>query len=240
MKDGGGGMTLWDAPVICENCVFYENTAAVEGGAIQCAYTDGVVLKNTIFWLNTAPAGDHIYLRYTQSSTSFPSTMTASYCDFENGTAGVVVDPGCTFNWGSGNFDKDPLFADAANDDYHLLSKYGRWDPSPGSWVYDGSTSVCIDLGDPASDWSAELWPHGKRINVGAYGGTSQASMSGSSLGNIADLNKDGRVDKLDLKILSGGWLGSDLLAVENMDRKGLVNMKECSIFGANWGWVEP
>jgi len=240
MTDGGGGMTLWDAPVTCENCVFYENTAAVEGGAIQCAYTDGVVLRNSIFWLNTAPAGEHIYLRYTQSSTSFPSTMTASYCDFENGKTGVVVDPGCTFIWGSGNFDKDPLFADAANNDYHLLSRYGRWDPSSGSWVYDHYTSVCIDLGDPVSDWSAELWPHGKRINVGAYGGTSQASMSGSSLGNIADLNKDGRVDKLDLRIFSGDWVGSDLLAVENMDRTGRVNMKDYSIFGANFGWEEP
>jgi parallel beta-helix repeat protein len=32
--------------------------------------------------------------------------------------------------------------------------------------------------GDPNSDWTSEIWPHGERINMGAYGGTQEASMS--------------------------------------------------------------
>ncbi|UCG60129.1 MAG: hypothetical protein JSU70_11515 [Phycisphaerales bacterium] len=44
----------------------------------------------------------------------------------------------------------------------------GRCNPSSESWVKDYVTSPCIDLGDPDSDWTAELWPHGKRINMGA------------------------------------------------------------------------
>ncbi len=47
-----------------------------------------------------------------------------------------------------------------------------------GDWVLDNVNSPCIDAGDPASDWTEELCPHGNRINMGAYGGTSQASMS--------------------------------------------------------------
>jgi parallel beta-helix repeat protein len=38
--------------------------------------------------------------------------------------------------------------------------------------------SPCIDAGDPASDCDAELSPNGGRINMGAYGGTPQASLS--------------------------------------------------------------
>ncbi len=42
----------------------------------------------------------------------------------------------------------------------------------------DDVTSPCIDAGDPNSDWTGETWPHGGRINMGAYGGTREASMS--------------------------------------------------------------
>ena len=42
LVNGGGGMQLWGAPILCENCVFYDNEAVVEGGAIQCAYTDHI------------------------------------------------------------------------------------------------------------------------------------------------------------------------------------------------------
>jgi hypothetical protein len=66
----------------------------------------------------------------------------------------------------------------ADNGDYHLKSQAGRWDPKSQTWVLDELTSPCIDAGDPASDWTAELWPHGERINMGAFGGTPQASMS--------------------------------------------------------------
>lgn len=55
-----------------------------------------------------------------------------------------------------------------------------------GKWVYDDSNSLCIDAGDPNSDWSDELWPNGNRINMGAYGGTPQASLSLSTVGNDA------------------------------------------------------
>jgi hypothetical protein len=96
---------------------------------------------------------------------------------------------------GEGNIDAEPCFAepgywnqngtpDNANDDfwvqgdYHLRSQTGRWNPASQSWVQDVLTSPCIDAGNPASDWTAEPAPNGGRINMGAYGGTPQASLS--------------------------------------------------------------
>ena len=79
---------------------------------------------------------------------------------------------------GVGNIDVDPLFSDPAAGGYHLKSKAGRWDPGTQGWVKDRATSPCIDAGDPSSDVADEPQPNGQRINMGAYGGTEQASKS--------------------------------------------------------------
>jgi hypothetical protein len=62
--------------------------------------------------------------------------------------------------------------------DYHLKSQAGRWDPAGQSWVPDEVTSPCIDAGDPNSPAGAEPEPNGGRVNMGAYGGTGEASKS--------------------------------------------------------------
>jgi hypothetical protein len=96
---------------------------------------------------------------------------------------------------GTGNIDSDPLFAQCAywdvnntpddpNDDvfvpgdYHLQSQAGRFDPNSTAWVQDEVTSLCIDAGDPGMDVGDETDPNGGIINIGAYGGTFQASKS--------------------------------------------------------------
>jgi hypothetical protein len=81
---------------------------------------------------------------------------------------------------GTGDISLKPLFADPTNNDLHLKSTGGHWNGS--TWVYDNLTSPCIDAGDPASDYSNEPEPNGKRINMGAYGNTGVASKSSSSI----------------------------------------------------------
>ncbi len=71
----------------------------------------------------------------------------------------------------------DPLFADADNGDFHLKSETGRFVPGSG-WVTDSETSPCIDLGHPADSVADEQSPNGGRVNLGAYGGTAEASQS--------------------------------------------------------------
>ena len=83
----------------------------------------------------------------------------------------------------------DPLFVDASNGDYRLKSAGWFWNTITLSWAYyDDVTSPCIDAGDPDSPLGNELlsiardpyneWGENLRINMGAYGGTSQASMA--------------------------------------------------------------
>lgn len=73
----------------------------------------------------------------------------------------------------------DPLFFDPENGDFHLKSVAGRFDPKSGGWPVDEGHSPCIDAGltnEPSA--SAEPVPNGGRINMGAFGGTEQASKS--------------------------------------------------------------
>jgi hypothetical protein len=65
-----------------------------------------------------------------------------------------------------------------ANGDYHLKSQAGRWDPAAGSWLRDEVTSPAINAGDPASPIEYEPAPNGGIVNMGAYGGTTEASLS--------------------------------------------------------------
>jgi|GEM_PF-1366409 len=74
----------------------------------------------------------------------------------------------------------DPLFVDPDNGDYHLRSERGRYWPEYDIWVLDKITSPCVDGGDPDTDTLNEPMPHGNRINIGAYGGTMEASLSPS------------------------------------------------------------
>ncbi|MBP7053596.1 MAG: right-handed parallel beta-helix repeat-containing protein [Phycisphaerae bacterium] len=107
---------------------------------------------------------------------------------------------------GQGNISDDPLFADRTGGDYHLLSEKGRYVSTYGLWAFDDRTSPCVDAGDPEADVAAERLPNGGRINMGAFGGTPEASMSEWPL--AGDINHDGSIDFRDLAILAEQWLG--------------------------------
>ncbi|MBN1507997.1 MAG: hypothetical protein JW955_14185, partial [Sedimentisphaerales bacterium] len=62
--------------------------------------------------------------------------------------------------------------------DYHMKSLAGRWDPNQQRWVMDDVSSPCIDAGDPNTPVGEEPQPNGGRVNLGAYGGTAEASKS--------------------------------------------------------------
>jgi hypothetical protein len=125
----------------------------------------------------------------------------------------VFNEPGWfLLNWGPGNIDTDPLFADPNNGDYHLKSQAGRFDPNRQSWVIDDVTSPCIDAGDPNSRIGTEPFPNGGVINMGAYGGTTEASKSyfgGPVCQTIitGDINGDCKVDLTDFVLMANHWL---------------------------------
>ena len=206
----GGGIDCWYSHGAIRNCTITSNAVTTKvigvsgGGGISCSSSVTLLVTNCILWGNKAFYGSEIAMGFCITSDS--SILTIVHSDLAKGKAGAYVEPGCTLNWDSDNIDADPCFADPGywadanepniavepNDpnavwidgDYHLKSQAGRWEPYSASWLINDVTSLCIDAGDPNSDWTAELWPHGKRINMGAYGGTPQASMS---LSTVAD-----------------------------------------------------
>jgi len=150
------------------------------------------------------------------------------------GEAGIY-DPNGFIIWDKGNIDADPCFVDPGywdangtpddpkddffvEGDYHLKSQAGRWDQASGSWIQDDVTSPCIDAGDPNSPVMVEPFPNGGVINMGAYGGTAQASKSyfGDPLCETiitGDINGDCRVDIADVIILLDHWLDTGVRA---------------------------
>lgn len=80
---------------------------------------------------------------------------------------------------GTGELNEDPLFVDPANFDFHLQP-----------------ASPSVDSGDPVSDYSREPQPNRERINMGAYGGTAEATITNIC---ICDFDSDGDIDGTDM-----------------------------------------
>ncbi|MBA7614536.1 hypothetical protein ES703_21802 [subsurface metagenome] len=137
------------------NCTLMLNSST-KGAALDLA-AGSMTLENCIVWDNSPE----------QVSTG--TGVTVSYSDVQRGFDG------------EGNIDADPLFANPDNGDYHLKSQAGRWDRSSQSWLIDDVTSPCIDAGDPSSPIGDEPSPNGGIINMGAYGGTAEASKSSAN-----------------------------------------------------------
>jgi predicted outer membrane repeat protein len=171
----GGAIYSGGYELDINSCTFADNAASV-GLALTC-FTPLTTITNTIFW----NGGDE---RHEEIFIGAVTGMSITYSNVRD-------------NWppGESNIDVDPLFAapgqwdpngtpDDPNDDfwvdgdYHLKSQAGRWDPASENWVLDEVTSPCIDAGDPYSPIGLEPFPNGGRINMGAYGGTAEASKS--------------------------------------------------------------
>jgi hypothetical protein len=192
------------------NCTIADNSAGVD------ICHGGLSIQNCIIWGNTA------YQILIDSE--FPAETTVAYSNIQGGWAG------------EGNISADPLFA--GGEDYHLKSEYGRWNPSAQLWMYDAVTSPCIDAGDPSdAGWKNELWPHGERINMGAYGGTPEASMSPSLRGNPADVTRDGCVGTDDLLAVADKWMTEQSLCPEDMNLDGRIDYTDFLTLAQNWAF---
>jgi len=205
-KWGGGLVCAWSgASMTIRNCTIWGNSATINAGGLGCYQGTSATVTNSIFWGNTSPKGPEIFLQKA------PTEFNLKYSDVAGGQAGISVEGGSTLNWGVGNIDADPCFADPTNDDYHLKSEAGRWDPTAQHWIQDEVTSPCIDAGDPMSPIGWEPFPNGGFVNMGAYGGMPKASKSyfGEPICETivaGDINGDGQVNRTDLEIMAFHW----------------------------------
>ena len=182
---GNGAIYCNGSSPTIANCLIVGNLGD-EYGAIECLNSDAVISNCTI-------ADNRSYgLRSTSGDVLLTSSIlwnnipkdllvtdgslySVRYCNLSNpaeahtgnlGVAPLFTDPGL---WQQGHW---------ITGDYHLSSKIGRWDPQAGLWDHDIESSLCIDAGDPDVLDLDEPAPNGYIINMGAYGGTNQASMS--------------------------------------------------------------
>jgi len=203
------------------SCVFDRNKAGGWGGGMFIHSTPNAILVNCSFWANSATNGSGVTV-YTWHPTHPLSNLKLTNCILWDTGDEIWQNDKSTINvrysdvrggyGGVGNIDADPLFADSNNADFHLKSQAGRWAPSSQRWVTDDVTSPCIDAGDPNSPIGYEPFPNGGRINMGAYGGTAEASKSyfGQLPCNAViagDINGDCKVDVVDLGLLASHWL---------------------------------
>ncbi len=239
---GGGAVYCNNSGLALFNCIIAANYAGTTGGAIRCVLSDALVVNCTIvgnsaeysggamYSLGGVPlvANSIIWSNSLEQIHAVDETPVIVYSDIQGGHSG------------DGNIDADPCFAYFDENtppdlwDLHLASAYGRWDPNSQSWTTDPNTSLCIDAGDPDSDYIAEPWPNGQRVNMGAYGNTSHASKNG----NIADLAIDGKVDFYDFSVFAEKWMTEEK-CIQNLDNYGFVDFADMSIFSDHWLWQQ-
>ncbi len=149
IRNGQDGLNLISGTATVANCTIATNS----GWGIT--NTAGVLaVKNSIVWHNSLGG-------------IATNAMTAiTYSDVQDGTPP-----------GAGNISAAPLFVSVDNGDFHVMSLAGSW-RADGTWTNDLRMSPCIDAGDPVSPYALEPKPNSKRVNMGAYGNTVQASRS--------------------------------------------------------------
>jgi hypothetical protein len=181
------------------------------GGGIQSGGSS-LTIVNTIIW------GD------TPNEITFYGGIISSYSDIQGGWPGTA------------NIDTDPCFADPCSSDYHLKSQAGRWNPNSQSWVTDVVTSHCIDAGNPGCPLRDEPSDaNNVRINMGAYGGTAQASKTPADWRSIADLTNDWVIDFNDLGAFVSFWLDTGECIPSDLNRNQLANFDDYAIFARQW-----
>ncbi|MBW8040062.1 MAG: hypothetical protein FVQ85_08695 [Planctomycetes bacterium] len=228
-KEGGGIFNNYGSlSSVLTNCIFVGNHAGSYGGGIFNGLNE-LLLTNCTFVGNSAgDEGGGLFIpplpspSVSSSSTAYYGYSIITNCIFWDNLPEQIVDLGSVISvvysdiqgsWpGVGNIDDDPFFADLNNGDCHLKSQAGRWDPDTNSWVLDDVNSPCIDVGDPTIPIGNEPFPNGGVINMGAYGGTAEASKSyfGRPPCEIiiaGDINGDCKVNWFDFQLMALHWL---------------------------------
>jgi hypothetical protein len=237
----GGGISVQFAAPIVTNGLIARNTAGLGGGIVdvfsttkyvnstvtQNEATDGpggafltlnagnATISNSVLWGNTAPVGDEIAI-FTFPGTG-PSTLSVDHSDVAGGLPGVYVDPGNTLNWGAGNIDCDPLFADAGAGNFQPLA----------TCVTDAGANCALRMGivtDLDGNQRFVNYPGAADVGVpGCEGGDAIVDRGAYERQCLADANGDGNLNILDFVAFQGLWQDQDPAA--DCDANGAFNI---------------
>gem|GEM_PF-305830 len=260
-----GATVLKDCDGLIDNCLIADNLTVAVCGVYPCIFGCDGVIKNCTIANNASgiSVGDArienciIYGNFgSQLGVENGGTVEISYCNIQGGL-GAVSGQGDVI-WGPGNIDADPRFVSVGawtvdpfawtEGDYHLKSEGWRWSERVvhGShWVYDYTTSPCVDAGNPGTPLGDEpmsvpddpdnQWGVNLRVNMGAYGGTRQASMPPHDWALLADLDNDGSVNAADLALQVQDWLAEAPERPGDLNRDSLIDMKDFSYLADEW-----
>ena len=177
--DNGGGIYCSDSSPELNHVLIVENDAVLSGGGI---YVTGINSNPNFYNVtlsdNSATVdGGGIYVWSASDFTFYNSNIWGNYPDqiYYPQRNGEIYYSNVQGSWtGTGNINVNPNFVDPINDNYHL-SIYN---------LAGDAKNPLIDAGTPYNpnnqytDYVEEPNPNGSRINMGAYGGTSQAAIS--------------------------------------------------------------
>ena len=225
---GGGVYSTYD-DLILANCTFSSNSATYGGGLFNDI--SDLILTNCILWGNMPE--------------QISGNAVVSYSDVEGGWWPFDEDLEDANYWGMGNIDADPLFVDPNNGDYYLKSEGWRWESERKVWTWDEVTSPCIDAGNAGSPLRDELltipddpnneWGENVRINMGAFGGTAEASMALPGWGLLADLTNDRIVDFNDVAVFVQYWVESGDCIPSDLNRNESVDFADFALIAFHW-----
>ena len=250
----GSGMSNYNSDITVTNCIFTGNIGVRHGGGI---YNDHSIATITNCTISSNKAGG-LYNWHNSSSILMNCILWDNTPDQINGDIPTVTYSNVQGGWaGLGNINTDPCFVlpgywdvngtpgDQRDDfwvngDVHLNSQAGRWDPNSESWIRDDVTSPCIDAGNPGCPEANEPIPNGNRRNMGAYGGTAEASKSPAYWRSIADMTNDWIVDSDDLKVYADYWLQTGECIPSDFDRSRSADFNDFAIFGGQWRQTGP
>jgi len=229
----GGAMNNYGAAVALMNCTINGNLAEWSCGGVWSGAAGEVRLDNCILWGNTDSRNSR-QIELAQLTVD-SGDVQIRYCAVQ-GWSGTLA--------GIGNIGLDPLFVDPAGGDYRLRSEGLRWDSGRGQWMFDSVTSPCIDTGNPgyplgneprtAPDDPNSTAIVNNRIDMGAFGGTAEASIAPAGWSLTADADNDSRVDWLDLARMAVSWARSGEGEMD-LTRDGVVNGVDLAHLAREW-----
>jgi len=210
---GGGGIRCRGNPTIT-NCTIVNNTAEETGGAL-CSVDGAPELTNCILWNND---NTQIYLE--------SSSLNVSFSDVKNGLSAITSINGDSVNWGPGNIDVDPLFADP-NENLRLL---------PGS--------PCIDAGDSDAvpgtittdiDGLPRFYDDVHTVDTG--NGSPPIVDMGAYEFMPCDFEPDGDIDGFDFISFILSWLdtGCSRCSGADLTGEGDVDLEDFTEFSGFW-----
>jgi predicted outer membrane repeat protein len=222
------------------NCTISNNNMPLPGAGIRVVFGASPVVENCIIWGNIYAGRTDLIGSQICLNTS-PATITLLYNDIEGGIENISLEYGGSIGLEVGTIDVDPCFADPCNLDFHLQSSAGRWDANSQIWVQDQNTSFCIDAGNPGRPFFDEPNDSNNvRIDMGAYGGTSQSSKTPSDWRSLADLTNDWQIDIYDFNILASNWLSTGCCFPGDLNRDQFVDFRDFAVFASKYYETYP